>query len=75
MKRANELNTELDAAKREEAELWHRYRQGAFEQAYRRKPTETDIRMEIRRRRKTRDPEMIRNELAMLDVRSARHEE
>lgn len=74
-KRANALNAELVAAKKEEAELWHRYRGGAFEQAYHRKATETDVRMEIRLRRRTRDPEMIRNELAMLGIGPVRHGE
>ena len=64
---AQRLIGQLQASKKEQAELWHRFVvEGQYETAYHRKPTQRDADMEIRRRMKAEDPEIIRWRLALL---------
>lgn len=67
IKSADQLIDALAASKKEQAELWHRFVVlGAYEQAHGRKPTQRDVDIEIRRRMKNEDPEIIRWRLAKL---------
>lgn len=63
----HKLVKELAASKKEQAEWWRKLgRDGGYELAYHKKPTQRDLEMEIRERIKGRDPEVIRWELASL---------